>query len=301
MATNDNGITQILRTIYSCEKCIFRTVRKNDYSKHLLTSKHKKTTINNDITQKTSTTLYVCENCDKPHNDRAGLWRHKKKCVAAKVVDPSYKELMMMLVKDNQVLIKDNQELKTMMVEVIKNGTHNTTINNTNSNNNNTFNLNFFLNETCKDAMNLEDFIKSIEWRFADLEMVGDMGFAKGVSKLIIDKLNLLAENKRPIHCTDVKREVMYVRDDDKWEKEQEGNPTLRHAVKQVSHHTVVVPVLKEYRDQNPGCNMPDSSLSTKYGQIITEVICGVDEENEDVIIRNISKATTFDKGNHLL
>ena len=296
MATTGNGeLVEISKTFY-CKTCDYSTSRNYNLKLHFNSIKHKSNENATELAEISKS--HICVNCNKVYNNRTGLWKHKKKCIPEKVVDtvvePSDKELIMML-------IKDNQELKTMMVEVIKNGTHNTTINNTNSNNNNTFNLNFFLNETCKDAMNLEDFIKSIEWRFADLEMVGDMGFAKGVSKLIIDKLNLLAENKRPIHCTDVKREVMYVRDDDKWEKEQEGNPTLRHAVKQVSHHTVVVPVLKEYRDQNPGCNMPDSSLSTKYGQIITEVICGVDEENEDVIIRNISKATTFDKGNHLL
>ena len=290
MTTKDNEIKQISSTQYSCEKCNFNTVRKNNYETHLLTAKHAKTTNNNEIKQTLSTT-YSCDNCNKSHNDRAGLWRHKKKCVPQTSGSIDKDELIMTLVKQNAELIKETTEVKTMMVEVIKNGTHITN----NTNNNNTFNLNFFLNETCKDAMNLEDFIKSIKWQISDLEMVHGLGFAKGVSKLIIDKLNLLGEDKRPIHCTDVKREVMYVRDSDKWEKEQEGNPTMRHAVKKISHHNLVVPVLQEYRTLNPP-NKVSESDSTKYSEIITAVICGVDAENEDIIIRNISKEVAIKK-----
>lgn len=300
LATNCNTILQNTNIEYCCEKCNYNTIIKNRYDTHLLTAKHK-------LANKVAITL-KCENCDKLYNNRSGLWRHKKKCTQSINKD----ELILSLIKQNAVLIqesseqtKKNTELQSQILELIKNGTNNatnnTTNNTTNNNNNNTFNLNFFLNETCKNAMNLEDFINSIKWQVSELEMVGRLGYVKGVSKFIIDKFNLMAENKRPIHCTDAKREVLYVKDDDKWEKEQEDYPKLHRAIKKVSRQELIFPLLQEYRNLNPEHNVCDSDVSTQYNRIITEVLCGgisdeSDADKKKSIIKNISKEVTIKK-----
>jgi hypothetical protein len=294
MTTNDNQISQISRTNYSCIKCSYNTVRKNDYNKHILTAKHIKTTNNNNNSQN-SHNRYNCAICNKHHNDRAGLWRHNQKCKdnpGSKSDSGDKDALIITLVKQNTELIKETSEVKTMMLEMLKKGTHHTT-----NTNNNTFNLNFFLNETCKDAMNLEDFINSIVWKIADLKMVGDMGYVKGFSKLISDKLKLIAEDKRPIHCTDAKREVMYVKDDNKWEKEPETKPKLHRAVKQASRPQLVLPVLTEFRELNPEYKVCESNVSTEYQMIITEALCGGEGENDvESVIKNISKNVVINK-----
>ena len=246
--------------------------------------------------------------------DRAGLWRHKKKCnqeqntiineESDKIFDfdsIDKDQLILMLIKQNSELIKDTSEFKNimmeqqnMMMEVIKNGTHNTI--NTNSHNK-SFNLNFFLNETCKDAMNIMDFVDSIKIQLSDLENVGKLGYVQGISKIIVNNLNLLDETKRPVHCADSKREVMYIKDENKWEKENEDKAKMRKMIKYVTHKNTKL--FKEFKEKYPGCEKSDSKYSDQYDKLIVEAFGGKgnnDVEKEDKIIRNIAKNVTIDK-----
>jgi hypothetical protein len=212
-------------------------------------------------------------------------------------------QLILMLIKQNSELIKETTGIKHMMMEqqnimleVIKNGTHNHSNNNTNSLNK-TFNLQFFLNETCKDAMNIMDFVESIKVQLCDLEKVGQIGYVEGISNIIVKNLNSLDETKRPVHCTDAKREVLYVKDEDKWEKENNDKQKLRKVIKEVAYKNSKM--LKEFKSKHPDCDKSESKFSDQYNKLIIEAMGGKgdnDLEKEDKIIKNIAKEVTIDK-----
>ena len=273
---------------YFCEICYYSTSRIDHYKRHIATPKHIKTTdlITNDNEKGGKSHIYKkysCENCEKKYNDRAGLWRHKKICLNydIKKEETSDKELIMMLVKQN-----------TELLEVIKNGTHNT-INNNNSHNK-TFNLQFFLNETCKDAMNITDFVETIKIQLSDLIKVGEIGYVEGISKIITSNLNALDITQRPIHCTDKKRETLYVKDEDKWEKENDEKTKLRKVIKTVSHKNIKI--LSTFVKEYPDCKNSDSQFSDQYSQILIESMGGNELNKEDKIIKNISYQVIIDK-----
>jgi hypothetical protein len=294
---------------YSCELCDFKTCKKTNFNLHLQTQKHIRnssaTFSNNLATEK----MIKCEKCEKIYNDRTGLWRHKKKCNYEQKTenekneknenidfenDITDKELIVMLIKQNSELMKETSEFKNMMMKVIENGTHITT-NNTNSHNK-AFNLNFFLNETCKDAMNIMDFVDSIKLQLSDLEGVGELGYVEGISKIIVKNLKELDITQRPVHCTDKKRETMYVKDDDKWEKDEE-KLTLHKVVRRVTcKNQNLIPKFKEVY---PEYNKYHSKVSDKYNKIIVESMGGSgdnDYEKEEKIIQNISKQVFIEK-----
>ena len=285
---------------FHCENCDYYASRKSQYDRHLQTQKHnyqQKSTNSNKKVQKSSDN-FDCK-CGKIYKDRTGLWRHKKKCnieeqpeseeniITENIFD---KDLIMMLVKQNSELL-----------EVIKNGTHNTnnshnTNTNTNSNNK-TFNLQFFLNETCKDAMNIMDFVNSIQLQLSDLESVGKLGFVEGISNIITTNLKALDITQRPVHCTDNKRETIYIKDEDKWEKEDEENKKIRKAIKRVATKNMCL--LPKFKEAHPDCSKASSKFSDQYNKIIVESCGGSgdnDLEKEDKIIKNIAKITTIDK-----
>ena len=158
------------------------------------------------------------------------------------------------------MLIKENSELKNMMIKVIENGTNNNN-NNTINSHNKAFNLNVFLNETCKDAMNISDFIDSVKLQVSDLENVGKVGYIEGISNIIIKNLQALEVEKRPVHCADQKREVMYVKEDNIWEKEDEANKKLRKAIRTIAHKNICM--LKAFRERYPDCQEYDSKQSS--------------------------------------
>ena len=195
-------------------------------------------------------------------------------------------------------LIKENQEFKNLILEIVKKDTITNNNNNINNNSHNkTFNLNFFLNETCKDAMNIMDFVDSLKLQLSDLENLGKLGYVDGISKIIVQNLKSLDETKRPVHCTDSKREVMYVKDDNKWEKENENKQKMRKVIKHVTHKNSKL--LKEFKTKYPGCEKSDSKYSDKYDKLIIEAMGGKgdnDLEKEDKIIRNIAKVVIIDK-----
>ena len=315
MTTINNVLDAKLCSEFHCNICDYTTSKKSSFDKHNESKKHKNnalTTLNNG--KSCSEKKYICEKCVKTFCDRAGLWRHKKKCNNEQNIiidDESDKildfdsidkdQLILMLIKQNSELIKDTSEFKNimmeqqnMMMEVIKNGTHNTI--HTNSHNK-SFNLNFFLNETCKDAMNIMDFVNSIKIQLSDLENVGKLGYVQGISKIIVNNLNLLDETKRPVHCADSKREVMYIKDENKWEKENEDKAKMRKMIKYVTHKNTKL--FKEFKEKYPGCEKSDSKYSDQYDKLIVEAFGGKgnnDVEKEDKIIRNIAKNVTIDK-----
>jgi hypothetical protein len=300
---------------FGCEKCDYYTSSKKDYDKHLLTYKHTKEE-NGSIQEEQKSQNYSCT-CGKIYKTHGGIWKHKKKCTSTNLSNDDNSiindntlltNLVIEVVKNNNnlqkqcvELQKQNQEFQQKMVEsfneVIKNGTtHNNTINTINSHNK-SFNLNFFLNETCKDAMNIMDFVDSLKLQLSDLENMGNIGYVNGISKIIVQNLNLLDETKRPVHCTDTKREVMYVKDENKWEKENENKTKMRKIIKRVTHKNTKL--FKEFKAKYPGCEKSDSKYSNKYDKLIVEAFGGKgdnDVEKEDKIIRNIAKHVTISK-----
>jgi hypothetical protein len=294
---------------YYCKNCDYNCYKKYNYERHILTSKHIKTTKDIKNEEFEQNDKFKCVNCNKIYKDRAGLWRHKKKCSETIVFDSSYNEikvltnLVLEVVKQNQELItqnnefqKQNQELQKNVIEVFKNGTNNTT--NINSHNK-SFNLQFFLNETCKDAMNIMDFVDSIKIQLADIESIGELGFVNGMSKLIIKNLNALAENMRPVHCNDPKRDSLYVKDANVWEKEDSDNKKIKKAIKYISHKNICA--IPEWKAKYPDCIYSDSKKSNQYNHIVIEAMGGPgdnDSEKADKIVKKIAKEVIIDKGN---
>jgi hypothetical protein len=197
-------------------------------------------------------------------------------------------------------MVKTNTELQKQILEVCK-GSNNQTITNNNNNtinsHNKTFNLQIFLNDTCKNAMNLTDFVTSLQIDLTDLENVGELGFVNGLSKLIINGLNDLDECERPVHCSDLKRESMYVKDDNKWEKEDAENTKMKKALKQIAHKNIKM--LPVWKAKNPDYKRSESHLSDKYSHMVIEAMGGSgdnEEENANKIIRKIAKEVTIKK-----
>ena len=291
---------------FLCKCCDIKTDNKKDYEKHLLTAKHKKNQIEYKIPQNSpkipqniEENSFTCDICEKNYKYRAGLWKHKKICVLEHTthIIKSMDETPALLNLITE-LIKSNKGLQESILEIVKNGvTSQNNSNNTNNSHNKTFNLNFFLNETCKDAMNIMDFVDSIKLQLSDLENVGKVGYVEGISNIITSNLKALDVTKRPIHCADKKREIMYVKDDDKWEKEDDNKKKLRKAIKRVAcKNQRLIPKFKE---EHPDCLKSASKFSDQYNKIIVESMGGSgdnDLEKEDKIIRNISKNVTIDK-----
>jgi hypothetical protein len=295
------NIKQKISKKYCCELCDYNTHRKSNINNHFNSIKHIKE-INGNKNKQLLSNNFVCENCNKVYKTSSGLWKHNQKCVPInnnnekEIENNITPELILEIIKQNQELQKQNSELQKQMFEVIKNGTNNNN-NNTNNSHNKTFNLQFFLNETCKDAMNLMDFVDSIKLQVSDLENVGKIGFVEGISDIIVKNLNSLDETKRPVHCTDSKREVMYVKDENKWEKENETKLKLRKAIKKVAHKNTQM--LSEFRNKHPDCLKSESKVSDKYNKLVFEAMGGKgdnDSEKEDKIIKNIAKEVTIEK-----
>ena len=292
---------------FHCILCDYYTSRKSQYDRHLLTSKHKNTDkllTNTDIKSSESSEITLITNnfscnCGKEYKHRQSLFNHKKKCMTESIIEEKNTSESVDIFDKNLILtlIQQNNALQKQMFEVIKNGTNNNNNNNNTTNSHNkSFNLNFFLNETCKDAMNIMDFVDSIKLQLSDLEKVGKIGFIEGISNIIVKNLNSLDETKRPVHCTDSKREVMYVKDEDKWEKENETKVKLRKAIKHVAHKNSKM--LNEFRVKNPDCLKSNSKVSDKYNKLVMEAMGGKgdnDSEKEDKIIKNIAKEVTID------
>ncbi len=296
---------------FYCKICNFECIKKVDYERHINTRKHSNLTLSNGQCDKKN--IYTCCNCDKKYNSRNGLWNHKKIC--KKISENIFTETSDEISSENNIsnrqpditndliveLIKDNKEMKKLISVLIQNGINNTNnINNTTTNTNShnkAFNLNFFLNETCKNAMNISEFVDSIKLQLSDLMNVGELGYVEGISKIIINKLNSLDETIRPLHCTDKKRETIYIKDEGQWEKDDENKSKLRKCIKKISDKNMKL--LQVFREKYPDCREHDSILSNKYSKMVIEAMGGMGyttSEQEEKIIRNISKVTTINK-----
>jgi hypothetical protein len=269
-----------------------------------MTSKHSLLTLGDGFSD-AKKPKYCCTNCNKTYLSRNGLWNHNKKCSTSTVNNltnqpkeiHNYTEAMLSVFKDN---------IKEIMLEVSKNS--NVTNNNNISNcNNKSFNLQFFLNDTCKDAMNIMDFVNSVQLKLSDLEDVGDIGFVNGISNIIIKNLKTLDITQRPLHCSDAKREVLYVKDEDKWEKEPDNKPKVRKAIKHIACKNANL--LTEFQQVYPQSKDSDSKYNDKFNQLVIEAFGGSDNEhisvavqkNEDKIIHNLTKEVTIDKDKYIL
>ena len=281
---------------YSCNFCNHFTSNLKDYKKHILTQKHIRNTSatfsNNVATWKSH--YYICSNCNKEYSNRSGLWRHKKTCFIPIISETKEDTILNnnSIDKDDLILelLKQNKEL----LEIVKNGTTNNSHNTTNTNShNNAFNLNFFLNETCKNAMNITDFIESIKLQLNDLMDVGKLGYVEGISNIIVKNLNALDVTERPVHCTDKKRETFYVKDQGLWEKEDEERRKIKKAIKSVANKNIRL--LPQYRAKFPDYNDSDSIHSDEHSKIVIESMIS-DSYKDEKIIKNISKAITIDK-----
>ena len=281
---------------FYCEYCDYTCSKRCDYDKHTLTLKHKNRTKLNNLEQKVAEneTKFICKSCNKGYKARNSLWYHEQKC-SHKVQninndnEPSDKDLIMLL-------IKENSELKTMMMEVIKNGTNNNNTTHTNSHNK-AFNLNFFLNETCKNAMNIMDFVDSIQLQLSDLEKIGEIGYVEGISNIIVKNLKKLDVTERPVHCTDSKRETLYIKDENKWEKENEDKHKMKRAIKRLANKNISM--LSEFKKLYPDCIYSESKKSDQYNKIIIEAFELNDLEKQEKVIKKITKEVTIDKENN--
>ena len=291
---------------FICEKCDFKCCKISNYNTHILTRKHNLLT-NIDKVNAKNAEKFIC-NCGKEYNHRQSLSVHKKKCLQKE--EKLEKEDINVVQYENNIspefiieIIKQNQEFKDLLIEqnktIIELSKNSSTTNNTINNNshNKSFNLNFFLNETCKDAMNIMDFVDSIKIQLSDIESIGELGYVNGMSNLIIKNLKALDENMRPVHCNDPKRESLYVKDENVWEKEDSDNKKIKKAIKYISHKNICA--IPEWKSKYPDCIYSDSKKSNQYNHIVIEAMGGPgdnDSEKADKIIKKIAKVVTIDK-----
>jgi hypothetical protein len=299
---------------FICEKCDFKCYMKCDWDRHIITRKHiNETYLKQENVQNLK---YNCF-CGLEFNSRTTLWRHKKKCSYDKYddIDNSITNTNIITNQniDNHIileLVKQNQEFKELLIEqnkqivqqnekIIELTKNTTTINNNNNIGNNChnktkFNMNFFLNEQCKDALNIMDFVNELQVKLTDLENIGKLGYSEGISKIFINGLKQLDVFKRPIHCSDLKRDVLYIKDEDAWEKENEDNKKIKKAINQISHKNIQQ--LPNWIQENPICKDGESKKSDEYLQIVSESMGGIDNKNMEKIIHNIAKEVVIDK-----
>ena len=299
--------------MYECKKCDYITCNKYDFDKHNKTNKHLLTDLamsNGDLainlSQKSQENNFVCQFCNKKYKDNSGLWKHKSKGICIKTSGDLVEQKSNGKLENNDdispqliqlitELVKGQNGLQESILELCKNGTNNTINTHTNSHNK-AFNLNLFLNETCKDAMNIMDFVESIKLQVSDLESVGELGYVEGISNIIVKNLNALDVTQRPVHCTDKKRETIYIKDDNKWEKDEERK-MMHKMIKKVADKNARL--LPKFTEKYPDYKNYHSKNSDKYSKIIVESMGGSgdnDYEKEEKIIKNITKCVIVDK-----
>ncbi len=299
---------------YICDYCDFICCKKSDWDRHIMRPKHKnnekgyKMVKNDDLkTQKNADQTFDCK-CGKKYKHYSGLWRHQQKCK----VEPDQIDINSLDMNLIMQLLKQNDEFKSLMVdqnnkmmetfqetiqEVCKNNNTNITNNGLINSHNKTFNLNVFLNEQCKDAMNIMDFVDSIKLDLDDAESVKKLGYVNGISNIIIKHLKALDVHMRPVHCTDLKRETMYVKFQDVWEKEGDDNKLIRKAIKHIAVKNYNA--AETFKDVHPDCMDLESKYGEHFLRLKIEALGGSGNDNYEShtkIIKKIAKEVTIDK-----
>jgi hypothetical protein len=291
---------------FICEKCDYKTSRESQWKRHLLTYKHKKDSSDSSedfLDNKKVPNGFKCD-CGKAYSYVTGLYKHKKKFHTNnkqnnnnqnnetnydnKMVD---KDIIIMLLKDNNelknMLFTSLQEQQKYMMSIMKHETHNT-VNNICGNTNKTFNLQVFLNETCKDAINMSEFVDQLQVSISDLETTGKVGYAEGISKVFIKKLDEMNYTDRPIHCSDSKRETLYIKENNQWSKDDDQKTILTKAIKNVANKNIKK--ISEWQKLHPDFLNPDSTENDKYMQIVLNSMSGSTKEESDKNYEKITK-----------
>jgi len=296
---------------FVCESCNFRCCKRSNYDIHLLTAKHKRITNDNEKNAEdnkknaASEKAFACK-CGKKYKYISGLSKHRKICEQGEICDVVSSEKNSEKINEHSedsyikeqpnkdelltFLLKENQEFKKMIFDLASKPS--TTINGNNTNNN-SFNLNIFLNEKCKDALNIQDFVDTIKLQLSDLEETGRLGYVEGLTNIVVRGLKELDVYKRPIHCSDLKREVLYVKDKNEWTKENNDKERITKAIKQISVRNAKQ--INEWTKQNAGYNISSNKKSDKYLKLISEANSGEPEEINK-IIKHVAKQITIDK-----
>jgi hypothetical protein len=292
-------------TEYYCIHCDIKTRHKNDFNKHLLTRKHLRNEFGSDLEIKNpKKSQFLCKICKKIYKTSSGLWKHNQVCkneTNITNIDINKEEKLLF------ELLKQNNDFKELimnqtnhMLEIFKNSSTTNNIINGNINNtqNTHFNLQIFLNETCKDAMTITEFINSLNPTLDDLEETGRLGYSEGITRIIVNGLKELDVSKRPIHCSDLKRETMFIKNTETWEKETEEKPLLLKAIKEVGKKNIANII--EWQKKHTHFNKYDSKQNDQYLQIVSNSMSGgtkqEQQHNYEKIVRNIAKETIINK-----
>jgi len=327
-----NGNINNEKNVFSCDTCNFHCKYKSNYDIHLLSEKHKR-----KISGEPKENRYICSICNIEYTNHSGLWKHKKKCIQHPPIEPEEreplqntftpvnnvsnftpelfievmnksKELQDFLIEQNkelqkQVLEQQNKLLEKddMLIEqnnkIIELASKPTMVN-SNNNNKTNFNLNFFLNETCKDAMNITDFINSIKLTTDDFETTGRLGFVNGISRIFVKELKKLTTEKLPLHCTDFKRETVYIKNNDTWEKENDEKTRFKWAIDRVAQ--LNLNQVRQWQIEYPGCVHNNTRENEKFTELASVALGGRGKEQEDKfrekIMKNVLKEVVLDK-----
>ena len=275
--------------IYYCNSCDYECYRKFLWCQHLDTRKHKSATqaticqpINMPVEEK-----HVCSLCAREYKQRSGLWRHKKKCFDNKLcnidVSEENEDDMKFLVKEMMIHMKKQSEQLRDQTKII-----NEMIPKLGNNNNNRFNVNVFLNEQCKDAINMSDFLESLKIQLSDINYIRDNGLIDGISSVFINGLKRLDAYKRPIHCTDIKRETLYIKDNNEWERD-DGKEKIVNVIGDVAQkHRVAI---TSWEKSNPQWDSSDKGKD-EYIKLVQTLMGDVQETgNKNKIIKSIAKS----------
>ena len=311
MLTKKSPKSPKVAKIFHCEICEYICSKQSDFNKHCSTRKHIELTKLTEPTKQINT-HHICSHCDKKYTSRVGLWKHSKICKSAE------KENISMMILDDDVvntpsvqnyimqLVEQNQELKNMFIRQQNDIQHlitnppiqHITNNNNNKITNNQFNLNVFLQQTCKDAINMSDFIDSLEINTKSLERTGTHGYVHGISKIFMDGIRKLKVQERPIHCTDLKREVLYIKDNDTWTKDTEDNKNFKKALATVVHRNMIQIV--KWEEENPETSNPESKTYEFYFELARQSMGGGDQDvtdrNNDKILKAIAHEVHIDR-----
>ena len=308
---------------YFCERCDYKCSNLFNFNKHCSTRKHILLTKHeNPLTEKLQ--KHVCSKCGKEYKSKQGLWSHNKTCISHDNTQISntlnsdddilssepIKNYIMKLVEQNMQLSEQTNELKNMFIQqnaelhekidtLAENPPQQQITNNIQKITNNTqFNLNVFLQQTCKDAINMSDFIDSLEINTKSLERTGTHGYVHGISKIFMDGIRKLKVQERPIHCTDLKREVLYIKDNDTWTKDTEDNKQFKKALATVVHRNMIQIV--KWEEENPETSNPESKTYEFYFEVVRQSLGGGDQDvtdrNNEKILKAIAKEVHIDK-----